>query len=249
MNDQMQSQHNKWEHMHSTKGRIFSGIFVVIIGVVLLAKQMGVELPQWLFTWEMLIVVIGLYTGIKHDFKHISWLILVAIGGILLIDDIFPETQLENFLWPGVVIFIGLIMISTAGRRKERWREWREKCRNFSGEEVNENMLDTVSVFGGIKKNIISKDFKGGEITCVFGGAEINLTQADINGNVILEVTQVFGGTRLIIPANWEIQSEIVAVLGSIEDKRPVTDHYTPDKKVLVLKGVTLFGGIDIKSF
>ena len=240
---------DKWEHMHSTKGRIFSGIFVVVVGAVLMAKQIGVIFPQWMFTWEMLIVVIGLYTGIKHDFKHISWVILVTIGGILLVDDIFPETQLENFLWPGLVIFIGLLMITTAGRRKERWKEWREKCRNYTGEEVNENMIDAVSVFGGVKKNIISKDFKGGEITCVFGGAEINLTQADINGNVILEVTQVFGGCRLIIPANWEIQSEGVAVLGSIEDKRPVSEHYTPSGKVLVLKGVTIFGGIDIKSF
>lgn len=247
MNDQ--TKNTKWDHIHSTKGRIFSGIFVVLVGVVLLAKQVGVEFPSWLFTWEMLIVVIGLYTGIKHDFKHISWLILVAIGGILLIDDIFPETQLENFLWPALIIFVGLIMITTAGRRKERWREWREKCRNFAPENVNENMLDTVSVFGGVKKNIISKEFKGGEITCVFGGAEINLSQADISGNVILEVTQVFGGTRLIVPSNWEIQSEIVAVLGSIEDKRPLTENYSPDKKVLVLKGVTLFGGIDIKSF
>jgi predicted membrane protein len=247
MNDQIKNR--KWDHIHSTKGRIFSGIFVVLVGVVLLAKQVGVEFPSWLFTWEMLIVVIGLYTGIKHDFKHISWLILVAIGGILLIDDIFPETQLENFLWPALIIFVGLIMITTAGRRKERWREWREKCRNFAPENVNENMLDTVSVFGGVKKNIISKEFKGGEITCVFGGAEINLSQADISGNVILEVTQVFGGTRLIVPSNWEIQSEIVAVLGSIEDKRPLTENYSAGKKVLVLKGVTLFGGIDIKSF
>lgn len=240
---------DKWEHMHSTKGRIFSGIFVVAVGAVLMAKQVGVEFPHWLFTWEMLIVVIGLYTGIKHDFKHIGWLILVAIGGVLLIDDIFPETQLENFLWPGLIIFVGLAMITTAGRRKERWKEWREKCRNYVPEENRENMIDSVSVFGGVKKNIISKDFKGGEVTCVFGGAEINLTQADINGNVILEVTQVFGGCRLIIPANWEVQSEIVAVLGSIEDKRPVSEHYIPGNKVLVLKGVTIFGGIDIKSF
>lgn len=241
---------DKWEHMHSTKGRIFSGIFVVVVGAVLMAKQVGVVFPQWMFTWEMLIVVIGLYTGIKHDFKHISWVILVAIGGILLIDDIFPQTQLENFLWPGLIIFVGLIMITTAGRRKERWKEWREKCRNYTGEEENrENMIDSVSVFGGVKKNVISKDFKGGEVTCVFGGAEINLSQADINGNVILEVTQVFGGCLLIIPANWEIQSEIVAVLGGIEDKRPVREHNTPSNKVLVLKGVTIFGGIDIKSF
>lgn len=245
----MDPEYDKRQHMHSTKGRVFSGAFVVVVGLLLLAKQMGFELPSWLFTWEMLVIAIGVYTGIKHDFKHIGWLIPVAIGSVFLLSDIFPGTKLENYFWPALVIFIGIGMISSAGRRKERWKEWREKCQSYPGEEVSDNMLDTVSVFGGIKKNIISKDFKGGEVTCVFGGAEINLSQADLHGNVVLEVTQVFGGTRLIIPANWEIQSEVVAVLGSIEDKRPVSGPFSGEKKTLILKGVTLLGGIDIKSF
>jgi predicted membrane protein len=240
---------NKWKHLHSTKGRILSGILVVIVGAVLLLKQFGFAFPEWLFTWEMLIIVIGLYIGIKHDFKHMGWLILVLIGCVLLIDDILPETHLENYIWPVVIIFIGIAMISTAGRRKERWRSWREHCKNNSNAENNENMLDAISIMGGVKKNIITKDFKGGEITCVLGGAEINLSQADFNGSVILEITQVFGGTLLIVPSNWEIQSENIAILGGIEDKRSMTEHTKPSSKILILKGVTIFGGIDIKNY
>lgn len=245
----MQMNNSRWDHMHSTKGRIFSGAFVVVIGIILLMKQLGVDFPGWLFTWESLLIVIGLYIGIKHNFKHAGWLILIMIGGVLLIDDIYPETQLENYLWPAVVIFIGMIMITTAGKRKERWKEWRERCKRVGVEESTENMLDAVSIMGGVKKNVITKDFKGGEVTCILGGAEINLSQADFNGKVILEVTQIFGGTLLIVPANWEIQSENIAILGGIEDKRSVTDRVESDGKILVLKGVTIFGGIDIKSY
>jgi predicted membrane protein len=239
---------DKWDHMHSTKGRIFSGILVVAVGVVLLLKQFGVQFPSWLFTWEALIILSGFYVGIKHDFKHISWLIMVLIGGVLIIDDVFPETQLEQYLWPVVVIFIGLVMVSTAGKRKERWKNWREGCRRNNIVESSENMLDTVSIMGGVKKNVITKEFKGGEITCIMGGCEINLSQADFNGKVILEITQIFGGTMLIVPSNWEIQSENVAILGGIEDKRDVKDINVDSDKILVLKGVTIFGGIDIKS-
>ncbi|HMW10948.1 MAG TPA: LiaF-related protein, partial [Bacteroidia bacterium] len=90
---------------------------------------------------------------------------------------------------------------------------------------------------------------KGGEVSAVFGGAEINFMQADIQGRVELEVNQVFGGTKLIVPAHWEIKSEIAAVLGSVEDKRPLRGTTTDEKKVLILRGTTVFGGIDINSY
>ncbi|MCU0421494.1 MAG: cell wall-active antibiotics response protein [Bacteroidia bacterium] len=248
MNTEKKSNNDKWDNMHSSRGRVFSGILLVLSGIVLLLKQLGVNFPDWLFTWEMLIIIIGLYIGVKHNFKHTGWLVLISIGGILLIDDIYPETRLENFLWPAVVILIGIVMISTAGKRKERWKEWKMRCKASSVEASSENMLDAVSIMGAIKKQIITKDFKGGEITCIFGGAELNLSQADIEGRVILEVTQMFGGTLLIVPANWEIQSENVAILGGIEDKRVNNALPKSENKILVLKGVTIFGGIDIKS-
>ena len=76
-----------------------------------------------------------------------------------------------------------------------------------------------------------------------------NFMQADIQGRVELEVNQVFGGTKLIVPAHWEIKSEIAAVLGSVEDKRPLRGTTTDEKKVLILRGTTVFGGIDINSY
>ncbi len=240
---------HKWDHMHSTKGRVFSGILVVVVGLILLLKQFGIDFPEWLFTWEALLILTGLYLGIKHDFKHASWIVLILIGSVLIVDDIFPETNLEQFLWPTVIMLVGIVMVSTAGKRKQRWKNWRECSRRNSSTQSSENMLDTVSIMGGVKKNVITKDFKGGEITCILGGCEINLSQADFNGRVILEITQIFGGTMLIVPSNWEIQSESVAILGGIEDKRDTKQINPTGDKILVLKGVTIFGGIDIKTY
>jgi hypothetical protein len=65
---------------------------------------------------------------------------------------------------------------------------------------------------------------------------------------VKLEVTQVFGGTKIVIPANWTVHSEMVAIFGGIEDKRLQSNEPTPDK-VLIIEGTSVFGGIDIRSF
>jgi predicted membrane protein len=61
-------------------------------------------------------------------------------------------------------------------------------------------------------------------------------------------VVQVFGGTKIIVPANWTVHSEMVAIFGGIEDKRPPQLNVAAEK-VLVIVGTSLFGGIDIKSF
>jgi hypothetical protein len=70
---------------------------------------------------------------------------------------------------------------------------------------------------------------------------------------VVLDLTQIFGGTKLIVPHHWKVQSkDLVAVFGGVEDKRPMLGSTSPtdeNSKVLVLKGTCIFGGIDIKSY
>ena len=65
----------------------------------------------------------------------------------------------------------------------------------------------------------------------------------------ILDVFTLFGGTTLIVPANWKVQIDAVSILGGLNDKRRVAASELDQSKVLVIKGVVMLGGIDIKSF
>lgn len=118
----------------------------------------------------------------------------------------------------------------------------------YSNPLSGDDILDTVSIFGGVNKTILSKKFRGGDIVNIFGGTELDFTQADINGRVIIDITQIFGGTKIIIPSNWQVVSDIAAVFASVDDKR-MKSSKLDDNKVLVLKGVSLFAGIDIRSY
>ncbi|HZH94371.1 MAG TPA: LiaF domain-containing protein, partial [Flavisolibacter sp.] len=104
-------------------------------------------------------------------------------------------------------------------------------------------------VFGGIKKIVLSKNFKGGDLVNFMGGSEINLTQADFSGRIRIETTNVFGGTKLIVPPTWDVQSEVVAVFGGVDDKRQLIGTGVDPNKVLVIEGTCIFGGIEIRSF
>ena len=244
----------------SGRGKVVGGLIIVGIGVVLLLRQVGFTFPEWLFSWEMLLITVGFYIGVKHNFRKPSWAILMLVGGLFLIDDFYPDAAIGNMIWPVVIIGVGLITIFKPrkkcypGMHWQRWEhKWKDKWEyeNTHSSEASEDMIETVSVFSGIKKNIISKNFKGGEVTCAFGGAEVNLMQADFTGKAVLELTQIFGGTKLIVPSHWEIQHhDLVAVMGGIDDKRQIQKDVVPDgAKILVLRGTCVFGGIEIRSY
>jgi predicted membrane protein len=235
-------------------------IWVVIVGAVLLSRQLGVNYPDWLFTWPVMIIVIGLYVGARHLFCNPGWAILVIIGSAFLCGYISPGIQIHAFIWPVLIILAGIVMIFKP-HRKPFNKDWREKRRHldntkyedwreqrFTEESTQNDTVDTVAIFGGVKKNILSKNFKGGEITCVMGGAEINFMQADIQGKVTIEITAVLGGAKLIIPSHWDVQPEMMAILGGIEDKRQLNTNIS-EEKILVIKGTTVLGGIEIRSF
>jgi hypothetical protein len=233
-------------------GRIFGGLIVVAVGTLLLARQTGLNIPYWVLSWEMLLIAMGVFVGVKHNFRGPVWFILIAVGSVFLLDDVMPGLVIKDFVWPIVIIGVGLlIMIRPNRHRHDRpWRRWDDK--NYSNEpQSKDELLDSVNIFGGLKKNIISKNFRGGEITTIFGGSELNLTQADVTERIELEVTQIFGGIKLIVPPHWKIQSEeLVSIFGGVDDKRPIQSNPSyDDQKVLVLKGTNIFGGIDIKSY
>jgi predicted membrane protein len=254
----------RWEtkmqryHRH---GHIWTGLIILIIGVAALLKAVAVPLPQWLFTWPMILIIIGVISGVKCGFRNHSWFFMILIGGAFLTGYIVPDIAVRKFVWPSVLIMIGLAFILRP-RRRQWWDENKnaeKKTTGFSTVEEakvvdetqnsSEDILDTTSIFGGIKKNVLSKNFKGGDVTNIMGGTELNFSQADIKGEVTLDMTQIFGGTKIVVPSDWDVKSDIIAIFGGIEDKRSLENISINPGKTLLLKGTSIFAGIEIRNF
>lgn len=323
-------------HRRAGGGRVWAGLFLLVVGGVLLLDQMGFPLPDWLFSWHVLLVAIGIFIGLRHNFRGGAWFILIAIGGIYLIQDFNPDYNLHRYIWPGILILVGLIFILRPRHHwdeddawKYRWKQemrdkWRERHEHKWGEHhkrkwrqhhwdkfmpndpanpanaanssnpanpynpanptnpadptspadptnpsgasdqsygsgstyagssgptwLSEDWVDTTSVFGGVHKKIVSKNFKGGDITTFLGGTELDLTQADFTGVIRLDVTQVMGGTKILVPAHWEVRSQVTAIFAGFEDKRQAPAVTNPEK-ILILEGTSIFGGIELKNF
>jgi uncharacterized membrane protein YfcA len=100
-------------------GQVLGGLVVIIVGGVLLANQLGVEFPEWFFTWQMLIIAIGVFSGAKNSFRDWSWLIPVSVGVVLLAHDFVDGFSLHE-AWPVIIIVIGLSMIFNSTRKGKR---------------------------------------------------------------------------------------------------------------------------------
>jgi predicted membrane protein len=246
--EERQYQHSR-HGGHETRGRILAGLVIILIGSLILAQKLGSWFPDWLFSWQMLLIGIGIFVGAKQSFRPGGWIIPIVIGILFLYDRFLPEINLRPYFIPIILIAIGAVMILSPGRRygAGRWRRRYEETQPVT--EPGDEVMNTVSIFGGVKKNVISKNFKGGECVTVFGGSEINLMQSDIQGPVKLELVQIFGGTKLIIPANWQIQADLVSILGDVQDSRLTSKDSIDSGKILIIEGVSIFGGISVKSY
>ncbi len=233
---------------NSEQGRKITGFFLLAFGGLLFIKSMGIGLPWWVFSWEMFLIGLGLYIGLKHNFKNPAAYILIFIGTIFLWDDMTIGTNIKPFVWPIALIASGLYFLLKPKRNKLGW-ESDEKSDLLGNTFSKEDGIDSVVIFGGTKKTILSKAFKGGDIVNIFGGTELNFMQADIEGPIKIDAVNLMGGTKLIIPAHWDVQSEVVSIFGGIDDKRLIKPEGISNEKIIHLEGVNIFGGIEIKSY
>lgn len=139
--------------------------------------------------------------------------------------------------------------------------QWQGTQANWGGANWTDSSqphLDDVYIFWGGRRRILSKNFAGGDIVAIFGGFEIDLTQADFPGDQVeIETVAIFGGGELRVPPNWEVIVENLGIFGGTSDRTwhansvpaaaaPATPA-APIKR-LIVKGVAIFGGLTIKN-
>lgn len=235
------------EHHNPTNNKAFIGVILVLAGLFLVIRNTGFFpdfIDNVIFSWPMLLVVIGLVMTLGASEKT-AGIIVMAVGGFFMIPLLFRETfHMYNMFWPSIFIIVGVIFIVSRGKN------WNRANLNSKG-VIGDDYVDYVNVFSGGERQVVSQNFRGGKISAVFGGIELDLTKAGLAPGVSeLEIACVFGGATLIVPDDWYITIDVTPVLGGFSDSRRLTPGRTIDpSKHLIIKGAVVFGGGEIKSY
>jgi predicted membrane protein len=228
-------------HSHS-----YAGAGLVIIGLILLAGNLGF-IPQqvWnvIFRWPTIFLIVAIVNLFKR--KFIPTLIFTSIWAFFVLPDILPAfkaEELKNY-WPVLLILAGLLFLNTHNKRKNMVTPEKSK-------EHTEDKIDEVAIFSGNIKRIESDNFSGGEITSIFGGSELYFNNCHLSPRgASIELVNIFGGTKIVVPRDWNVKIEVTSILGGFADKRVYLDNNVPSKNTLIIKGVTIFGGGEITNF
>ncbi|PJA06495.1 MAG: hypothetical protein COX70_09300 [Flavobacteriales bacterium CG_4_10_14_0_2_um_filter_32_8] len=228
---------------HKSKKRLIIGLIFIVVGAVLIAKKMDIipaSISHIIISWQMLLIGIGVVNIITKE-NYRSGFILIAIGAFFILPKVINiPFEVKDMFWPAIFVVIGVLMLTVKNRHQ------------FSNKEKSsENFIDVLTFMGGGKRKITSDNFLGGKVTSVFGGSEIDLTSAKIQTNEsLIDVFTIFGGCEIVVPRGWDVQVDVTSIFGAFDDKRgPIDFSGAEPNKVLKIKGFTIFGGGEIKSY
>ena len=247
---------NEYRAGHNV-GKLILGLTVLAFGVIFLLGNLNlIESHHYLRYWPVILIAYGLAKLLspRRSGGKMFGFIVGSVGVLLLLQEFGKITWSIWDLWPLLLVLLGLSIIwGVFGRHSPRVRfHGRHRYAASFGDGTDrqvdpDSTLDVSSVFGGNERLVTSQDFRGGTISTIMGGCDIDFRQASITGGeAVLDISVVFGGIEIRVPEDWKIVLRLNAFLGGVEDRtrKPIGDG----AKTLVLTGSVVFGGLEVRN-
>lgn len=226
--------------------QLILGIMFIIVGMLYALDNMGLLYARdYLRFWPVFVIVYGLARivqprGTLGRFGGVIWLL---VGIALLIDRLGVFDIRFWDLWPLLLVLIGFQVI----RRSWAPRTAPSARPGTDSPTSADNVVSGFALMSGVRRTITSQDFRGGDLTAIMGGCEVDLRQASISGGTaVLDLFVFWGGIDIKVPQDWTVVVEGTPILGGFEDKT-VQDSGSSSKR-LVIKGIVIMGGTEIHN-
>jgi predicted membrane protein len=229
--------------MHGSSGfrsvpQLIMGLLVVFVGVMFTLDNLGVaDAERYLRYWPVAIIALGFAKvwQARDGRGGFGGVIFIIAGSWLLLNSLMlvHVEELWEF-WPLLLVLLGVSIV------------WRSLGGRTAAGADSTATVSAVAVLGGVNRGNNSKAFRGGDLTAVMGGCEVDLRQAAIDGEAVIDVFAMWGGIELRVPEDWTVDSRITPLLGGVEDKTRPPQGATAHR--LVLRGFAIMGGIEVKN-
>jgi predicted membrane protein len=216
------------------------GLIVIAVGLVMTLDNLQViDASRYLRFWPAALIVLGT-VKIWHSRDGMGGafggFLFVVVGGWLLLE----QTALVEIsfwdMWPALLVAFGVFLV---------WQGASGPRRRAS--VASNDLVSAIAVLGGLSRGNNSPSFRGGELTAVMGGCELDLRHAAIDGEAVIDVFALWGGIEIRVPEDWTVVSRVTPILGGVEDTtRP--PQAAASRHCLVLRGFVVMAGVEIKN-
>lgn len=221
---------------------ILWGIVLVIIGVIVGLNALNITNIDIFFNgWWTLFIIIPSLIGLLNEKDKTGNIIGLIIGIVLLlgVQNIINFDLIWKLILPMIIIIFGLSLIFGNTFNNKINKEIK-KINNKKGK--NEEYCST---FSQQKIDFDDEEFKGVSLTAVFGGITLDLRNAKINEDVVIDTTSVFGGIDIYVPDNIKIKVKSTSIFGGVDNKKIKNDN--EKEHIIYINASCIFGGVDIK--
>jgi predicted membrane protein len=245
--------------------RLVIGLAIVLAGILFTLDNLRlIHAGDYLSYWPVILVAIGV-TRMAQTSSWVSygWSLVWIVAGLWLLGENIGLITISIWaLWPLVLVLIGATILWRAccppqlqGPADQLRRGTPTDAPNAAGAPAaarayvpsRDSFVRAAAVMGGIERATDSADFRGADLLAIMGGCELDLRHATIAGDeAVVDVMVFMGGIEIYVPDTWAIEAKVLPLMGGLGDETRLNKS-GPTKR-LVVRGLALMGGIEIKN-
>ncbi len=222
-------------------------LLVIILGILFTLDNLDIlAAHDYLRFWPLALMALGTakFFDSGRPSSQAAGVVFFGIGSLFLLRNLNVIRFHPAALWPLVLVIIGAVML------------WRVVTRDRIGETDSESSVSAIAVLSGVERSFNSQDFRGGELTAIMGGCEVDLRQASIQAEqAVVDVFAFWGGIEIRVPEDWVVVMRGFPLLGGFSDSTRFRSYQDPapvssagPKRRLVIKGFVIMGGVEVKN-
>lgn len=219
--------------------RFIWGIVLIILAIILGSNALGLtDIDIFFDGWWTLLIIIPSFIGVIKS-KDKSWSLIWLFFGIIFLleaQDVISFNLLSKLFFPTILLLIGINLLIPKSSKKKYKIEYSRGDGKYQ---------EDASVFNGKKLDFSNQTYKGGKYDVVFGSLELDLSQAIIEEDIVIEASVIFGGMDIFLPENVNLDVNSTNIFAGTDYKK--VENNLENRVTVYLNSSCIFGGIDIK--
>lgn len=225
--------------MRSRFASVLWGVVFIAVGIFYAGDSFNLwEFRLFFDGWWTLFIIIPCLISIVENGFGTGNVVGLAIGILFLLSSqgIVNSRIVGKLIFPAILILIGIKIIFRDNFSKN-------VKKNLNININREGRLEYTSIFSGQKEIYPNQQFSGASILTIFGGMELDLRNAIINEDIVINSTSICGGVNILVPSNVNVKISSIPIFGGAANKaRPCINVNAP---TIYINATCIFGGLD----
>jgi predicted membrane protein len=253
------------------------GVFFVLLGAALAGKALGmfdfnIYFPGW---WTLFIIIPSLFGSLERGHRASS-LFGLGLGIFLLLvtQGIINWYEFPRLITALIFITIGCHFIFRGDRRENNNQSSSDNGSYYSSNsnQTSNQNRDNESKYNSDKTNniynsrtshgsfqtyysflssrnvqFVDEVFTGAAITSILGNVQLDLRNAFIEDDVIIDTTCILGGIDIFVPRNVKVVVSCTPILGGVDSHTINPNNINAETRTIFIRGTCILGGVDVK--